>query len=687
MSIYTRHGDDGTTGRLYGGRVAKTSPVIAAVGAVDEAQAALGLARAEARALGPDSGTGVELDGLLVDLERDLYVLMAELSTAPVNRGRLTPGTTAVTSEMVTALEGRIDELTTRFPPLRDFVVPGHDRVSAALDAARTVVRRAERAVVAAVAAGEAGVAGSQVAPYLNRLSDLVWTMARWHEAGDSLLSRRAGPRSPHPAAVRPERRPPLTPEFVAAADAPVDAEAIGFPVFADLTVPAGAGAELDQAYARRRGFEGQPGQTLALPGPDGRVVIAVGVGAAADVDGDTLRRAGAALARQAGTATVLATTLAAAAPRPELVAAAVEGIGLATYKFAGHKKQPPGVTLQRVVVVGGREEIVKQGAVAVRATLRARDWINTPAQDLTPTRLAAIAGELASAANLSVRIWDEKAIAAERLGGLAGVAAGAEEPPRLIRLAWEPAGATTTIALVGKGITFDSGGLSLKSGAGMMTMKDDMGGAAAVLSAAAAAAELELPVRVVAWVAATENMPSGTAIHPGDVLVARNGTSIEVLNTDAEGRLVLADGLSLAIEEQPDVVLDVATLTGAQRIALGNGVAAVMGNDDDVVARVIAAGETAGEPFWRLPLVAAYRRLLDSDVADIKNIASSPGGAAPAGTIIAGLFLQEFVGDARWAHLDIAAPAWSESDEGWLARGATGWATRTLLELVRGYA
>jgi leucyl aminopeptidase len=173
--------------------------------------------------------------------------------------------------------------------------------------------------------------------------------------------------------------------------------------------------------------------------------------------------------------------------------------------------------------------------------------------------------------------------------------------------------------------------------------------------------------------------MPSGTAIHPGDVLVARNGTTIEVLNTDAEGRLVLADALSLAAEEHPDAIIDVATLTGAQRIALGSGVAAVMGNDDLLVNRLIAAGESAGEPLWRLPLVAAYRSQLDSEVADLKNVAAAPA----AGTIMAGLFLQEFVDGLPWAHLDIAAPSWSESDDGWLTKGGTGWGARTLLQLL----
>jgi leucyl aminopeptidase len=473
-----------------------------------------------------------------------------------------------------------------------------------------------------------------------------------------------------------------MIPEFVVADDVPADAEILGVPVFADLSVPRGAGAELDTAFLRRSGFDGAPGQALALPADDGTTVVAVGVGAPEGVDGDVLRRAGAALARQAGHVSVLATTIPAATADPGLVAALVEGISLGSYRYAGHKRIAPSHALRRAVIVGGSEQHVRRGALGAQATRRARDWVNEPPRHMTPTRLAEIATELAGESGLSVRIWDENDIAAERLGGLAGVAAGAVEVPRLIRMAWEPPRVRRTVALVGKGITFDSGGLSLKPPAGMMTMKDDMGGAAAVIAAVAAAAELGLRIRVVGWVAATENMPSGTAIHPGDVLVARNGTSIEVLNTDAEGRLVLADGLSLAVEEQPDAVIDVATLTGAQRIALGNGVAAVLGNDDALVTRVVAAGATAGEPCWRLPLVAAYRRHLDSDVADIKNVAATPA----AGTIMAGLFLQEFVGTTPWAHLDIAAPSWSESDEGLLARGATGWGARTLIEVLRSF-
>jgi leucyl aminopeptidase len=209
------------------------------------------------------------------------------------------------------------------------------------------------------------------------------------------------------------------------------------------------------------------------------------------------------------------------------------------------------------------------------------------------------------------------------------------------------------------------------------------MGGAAAVIAAMGAIAAVGCPVRVVAYACCTENMPSGTAIHPGDVLTARNGKTIEVLNTDAEGRLVLADGLSLAVEEGPDAIVDLATLTGGQRVALGNEVAAVMSNHDGLAAAVEAAGLRAGEPVWRLPLWPGYRSHLDSDVADIKNI----GRANTASAIIGGLFLQEFVAGRPWAHLDIAAPSWSDRDEGWITKGGTGWGVRTLVELLRDFA
>jgi leucyl aminopeptidase len=308
---------------------------------------------------------------------------------------------------------------------------------------------------------------------------------------------------------------------------------------------------------------------------------------------------------------------------------------------------------------------------------------VNEPAGALTPSRFAERAVELAERTGLGVRVLDEAQIREERMGAFLGVAQGSEEPPRFIELTYEPAGrARGHVALVGKGITFDSGGLSIKSADGMTTMKTDMGGGAAVIAAMSTLPALRVRTRVTAYVPATENMPSGRAVKPGDVLRARSGKTIEVLNTDAEGRLVLADALSMAVEARPDAIVDVATLTGAQVVALGKKVAGLMGNHEGLVAQVRAAADRAGEPVWPLPLPDDYRCQIDSEIADVKNI----GNPAQAGTLIGGLFLKEFVGDVPWAHLDIAGPARADADEDYMVRGGTGFGVRTLVELVDGF-
>ena len=486
-----------------------------------------------------------------------------------------------------------------------------------------------------------------------------------------------------------------VVPRLVGAARVPAEVPVLGVPVYRDLGTPEGAGAEMDAAYLRQRRFEGRPGQTVALLADDGTTVVALGVGERGAVGTDDLRRAAAALAKTAGAADRVATTLVAAAAEGvdgnaragdtgAAARAVAEGLGLGSYRYSGapKRKREGASPVEQFTVVGARERDLRIAQASVDATWRARDWVNRPPRDLTPRLFARLIEEAAGDVGVPVEVWDEDRIARERLGALMGVAAGADEPPRLIRLEHRRSRRAPTIHLVGKGITFDSGGLSLKPPGSMMTMKCDMGGAAAVVNATLALAAIGARANVVCWVAATENMPSGTAIHPGDVLTARNGKTIEVLNTDAEGRLVLADALSLAVEEGGDAIIDAATLTGAQRVALGDGVAAVMGTDPALVGRVIEAGRAAGEPFWELPLHAAYRKQLDSEVADIKNVSSVPA----AGSIIAGLFLKDFAGDGPWAHLDIAAPAFLDSDDGWLTKGATGWGTRTLIELVRNW-
>jgi len=479
----------------------------------------------------------------------------------------------------------------------------------------------------------------------------------------------------------------PIT--FTAAREVPDDVELLAVPVYADLSVPAGSPVELDVGFLKAAGFDGKPGKSRALPADDGTLVLAVGMGDKAKVDPEVFRRAAARLVSWTGPARRAATTLLAAAPDvPGAAQALAEGAAMAAYRYTefksakGNGAKP--AELEELVVVGaGGARLQKEldrGATVASAVNLARDLVNGPAGAITPRKLAAVAASVAKDAGLTAEILDEKAIKAERLGALAGVAAGSDEPARLIRLTYEPAGrARGTVALVGKGITFDSGGLSLKTADGMMTMKTDMSGAAAVIATMSVLPALGCKVRVIGIAPTTENMPGGSAIKPGDVLTARNGKTIEVLNTDAEGRLVLADGLSLATEAGVDAIVDLATLTGAQVVALGRRIAGLMGNNDAFVDQVSAAAARAGEGMWHLPLPDEYRRDIDSEVADMKNI----GRPGQAGTLIAGLFLREFVDDTPWAHLDIAGPARSDEDAGYIRRGGTGFGVRTLIELL----
>jgi len=457
--------------------------------------------------------------------------------------------------------------------------------------------------------------------------------------------------------------------------------------------VPAGAATvavparQADQDFLDAVGFEDKAGRVQAIAGDAGRVTLALGLGAA---QLDDFRQAGAALAGVARGPSEVATTALAALPRgqrrAEVVRAFVEGVVLGSYRYSAYKavdhRQLASVA---VVGKGGRrlQAELDRAVVVAEAVCWARDLVNEPANSLSPARLADEAVEMAGRVGLAVEVWDEVAIVDQRLDALAAVGQGSSRPPRLIRLTYEPAGGAgsdvATIALVGKGITFDSGGLSIKPADAMMTMKTDMSGAAAVLGAMSVLSALKVAARVVAVVPAAENMVGADSTRPGDVVRARNGTSIEILNTDAEGRLVLADALALVAEERPDAVVDVATLTGAQRVALGNRIAGLMGNHEGFVNQVAQAACRAGEPAWPMPLPVTYRPQLDSAVADLRNI----GEAGQAGMLIAGLFLQEFVGGRPWAHLDIAGPARSSADDGYIRKGGTGWGVRTLVELV----
>ena len=475
-----------------------------------------------------------------------------------------------------------------------------------------------------------------------------------------------------------------LAVQLDAAKTVPAGAEVIGVPVYRGRRVPTEVEVELDVAYLEHRGFEGKVGDAQPLLADDGTTVVALGFGDEGAVDREAVRRAAAMLVRSAGKATHAALVLPPGVDGPVIGQAAAEGAALAAYRYDGFKSKATPPPLARVTVVGrGGARLatgVSRGATVATAVALARDLANTPAGALTPSDLADVAVDVAEREGLQVTVLDEAAVRNERLGALLGVAQGSEEPPRLVELVYDPPGRQRgTVVLVGKGITFDSGGLSIKTADGMTAMKTDMSGAAAVVATMSALPALGVKTRVVGICPMSENMPSGKAVKPGDVLEARNGTTIEVLNTDAEGRLVLADGLSLAAEAEPDAIVDIATLTGAASIALGRKIAPVMVNNAALLEQVRAAAERAGEKVWELPLADDYRKDIDSEVADIKNI----GRPGQAGTIIGGLFLREFVGDVPWAHLDVAATARTDEDEGYTRNGSTGFGVRTLIELV----
>jgi len=476
--------------------------------------------------------------------------------------------------------------------------------------------------------------------------------------------------------------------ELTVSAQVPEDVQVLGVPVFAGRRQPDKAPVELDVGYLAERGFEGKVGEACAVPADDGSTVVAIGMGSPDEVTAETFRRAGAAFAKAAwndARAALAVLDVAGELDRGVAAEAVAEGALLSAYRFTKYKSEAKPSKLESLVIVGRGAKVqtgADRGARIAAAVSLARDLVNEPAGAMTPSRLAEVATEVAEREGLDVTVLDEVAIANEGLGGLEGVAQGSDQPPRLIELVYDPPGARGTIALVGKGITFDSGGLSLKTADGMETMKTDMSGAAAVLATMSVLPALAPKVKVIGILPTTENMPSGTAIKPGDVLKIRNGKTVEVLNTDAEGRLVLADGLSLAVEAGVDAIVDLATLTGACMVALGRKIAGLMGNNDAWTEQVGDAAERAGEKVWPLPLPDAYRKLIDSEVADIRNT----GGDRYGGALTAGLFLKEFVDDVPWAHLDIAGPARSEEDDAYTPKGGSGFGVRTLVELVGRY-
>ncbi|MDR4532441.1 leucyl aminopeptidase [Glutamicibacter sp. PS] len=419
------------------------------------------------------------------------------------------------------------------------------------------------------------------------------------------------------------------------------------------------------------------------------KVMAFTGLGVADDasLDDELLRRAAGSAARQLSNVSTAVFSL--PAETTARVSAVAEGIALGAYRYenyrAASKSSKPTLSEAQIATERSADkdlvEVLKHAAAIGRAVRGTRDLINAPANELYPESFASAVKEYAKSLPLKVTVYDEKKLAKDGFGGLLGVGGGSNRPPRLVKVEYAPAKAAKHLALVGKGITFDTGGISIKPASGMHAMKSDMSGAAAVFQSICAVAELGLDVKVTAWLCLAENMPGGKATRPGDVITMYGGKTVEVLNTDAEGRLVMGDGLVAASEEHPDVVIDIATLTGAQMLALGLRTAGVMGTES-VRDALIEASNTVGELAWPMPIPEQLRPSLDSEVADLANIGERMGGMMTAAA-----FLQEFVGEVDgqqipWAHIDFAGPAFNEGSAwGYTPKNGTGSQVRTLVQ------
>ncbi|GAA4824208.1 leucyl aminopeptidase [Nocardioides caeni] len=486
------------------------------------------------------------------------------------------------------------------------------------------------------------------------------------------------------------------------ASPAKTRAEAVVVGVLPDGTLASGA-EDVAAAYGRKLsgllatiGAKGGAGEVHKVP-TNGTITspLLVLVGLGGEPDTSSVRRAAGNAARAVTNAASVA--LALPADSAELVAAVVEGYRLGAYTYTTYKSRPGTPTTPAELVVlspvarrADTTAAVESAQVLVDAVVAARDWVNTPPADLTPPAFAEAISTAVKAANkdlakgaakVRATVLDEARLAELGCGGLLAVGGGSAAPPRLVELTYQPKDAVAHIALVGKGITFDSGGLWIKPAGSMATMKEDMAGAAAVVQATLAAARLGLPVQISTFAALAENMVGAASMRPGDVMTAYDGTTVEIINTDAEGRLVLADALGRATEKKPDVVLDVATLTGHMVMALGERIAGVLGSDD-VVADVLAAAGAAGEDAWPMPIPEFMdERIRSSTVADLAQY----DGIRWGGGLFAAAFLREFTGGLPWAHLDIAGPTFNKGGgSGHLTPGATGYGVATLVSYLR---
>ena len=476
------------------------------------------------------------------------------------------------------------------------------------------------------------------------------------------------------------------------------DALLIGIAEGPNGPVVAPGAADLDKAFKKRLvaalstlGATGKANETVKLAtlgATTSPQLMAVGLGPApakgGRYDDEVVRRAaGTAMRALAGTKRVVTSLALVNGTDAATVRAVVEGAALGGYVYTRYRSETPkSVDAVAVAVDNPRDKATKAAAEAAQAIAAsvqlARDLVNASPSDLGPAELAQAAIDACRPLGCDVEVLDEKALKKGGYGGILGVGQGSARPPRLARISYSGRKGAPTVHLVGKGITFDSGGLALKPAQAMEWMKSDMGGAAAVIATLRAIAELKPAINVVGWVPTAENMPSGTAIRPSDVLTMRGGKTVEVMNPDAEGRLVMADAIVTAAAQGADYIVDVATLTGAQLVALGSRVYAVMSNDDELRTAIVDAARTAGEQSWPMPLPPELRKSLDSDVADISNVGDRNGGM-----LTAGLFLKEFVPDGvKWAHLDIAGPAFNTGEpHGYTPKGGTGVAVRTLVE------